>query len=233
MNATPSKPIPGNFASNALQAINPAIPTDLVHLHRGQAFTDSLVIAREFKRKHGNVLRSLDSLIADGTIGPLDFEPTPYLDVQGKKQRVIMLTEAGALIAMPFIGGRHAHVGQARLVRAFIMLREDMMRQQLADWHDVRGKASLGYRVMSSALDEARATQDKNTQGCHYANEAKLVNWAVFGRFGKVERDHLSPTDLALLEAVEIRNALWIAQGRNYAERKADLPAFVQALRLK
>ncbi|VXC60047.1 hypothetical protein BURKHO8Y_240226 [Burkholderia sp. 8Y] len=41
---------------------------DLVHMRDGLPVIDSLVIAREFGRRHDNVLQTLDSLIADGTM---------------------------------------------------------------------------------------------------------------------------------------------------------------------
>src|SRR5260364_241150 len=87
----------------------------LVRLHRGMPVTDSLAIAREFKRLHKNVLATLDSLIADSSISRLDFKPAKYLDTQGKQRRAMELTERGALIAMPFIGGKNSRTGQVRL----------------------------------------------------------------------------------------------------------------------
>jgi Rha family phage regulatory protein len=98
--------------------------TDLVRVTAGAAVTDSLVIAQAFGRAHKNVLSSLDGLISDGTINGLDFKPVQYRDGKGERRRAIELTERGALIAMPFIGGARAREGQVRLVDAFMMLRE-------------------------------------------------------------------------------------------------------------
>ncbi|MFP3709107.1 phage regulatory protein/antirepressor Ant [Paraburkholderia sp. SIMBA_009] len=90
----------------------------------GELVVDSLTIAREFERNHKDVLRALDSLIADGTLNGRNFAPVGYADAKGEQRRMIELTEAGALIAMPFIGGRRAREGQVRLVNAFMALRE-------------------------------------------------------------------------------------------------------------
>jgi len=205
----------------------------IVRLHQGKPVTDSLTIAREFLRPHKNVLQSIDGLIEDSTIGRLEFKPSSYLNEQGKKQRMIELTERGALIAMPFIGGKNSRSGQVRLVDAFLAMREELSRKNSGDWLESRHKASTGYLMMSDALQEVRADEGKTTKGHHYANEAKLVNWVLFGHFESVDRDHLAQSDLMLMEAVEARNAIWIARGRTYEQRKAALPAFLQTIRPK
>jgi Rha family phage regulatory protein len=109
--------------TSALDSVN--INTQLIARRAdGELIVDSLTIAREFDREHKNVLRTLDSLIDDGTVDLLNFEPTSYTDEMNRPQRAIRLTERGALIAMPFIGGRRAREGQVRLVSAFMALRE-------------------------------------------------------------------------------------------------------------
>src|SRR5260363_209215 len=110
----------------------------LVRLHRGMPVTDSLAIAREFKRLHKNVLATLDSLIADSSISRLDFKPAKYLDTQGKQRRAMELTERGALIAMPFIGGKNSRTGQVRLVDAFMQLRQQTVEKHAETWKGIR-----------------------------------------------------------------------------------------------
>jgi Rha family phage regulatory protein len=204
--------------------------TALVHLHNGQPITNSLTIATEFQRAHKNVLQSLDALIAEGAISRLDFKPRDYVDNRGKKQRMIELTERGALIAMPFIGGRNSRAGQVRLVDAFLKMRTERSVGS-ADWSKFRQSASVGYNVMCDALQEVRVEVGKTTTSCHFANEAKLVNWVLFGRFEGVDRDRLEHTELFLLEKLELRNAVWIARGLSYQQRKEALPAYLRSLR--
>jgi Rha family phage regulatory protein len=207
-----------------------ASTNQIVHLHQGNPVTNSLAIAGEFLRSHKNVLQSLDSLIADGTISRLDFKPRDYKDERGKSQRMIELTERGALIAMPFIGGRNSRTGQVRLVTAFMAMRDEL-REHHGTWSDARSKVATRYQMMSDALQEARADAGKSTAAYHYANEAKLVNWVLFGRFEAVSRETLGQAELVLLDKVEARNAIWIARGRSYEERKASLPAYANGLR--
>jgi len=96
----------------------------LLRVCDGVPVVDSLVISREFGRRHDNVLQTLDSLIADDTIDHLDFKAVEYVDAKGQKRRAIELDERGALIAMPFVGGRKSRLGQKRLIDAFLDMRD-------------------------------------------------------------------------------------------------------------
>lgn len=198
----------------------------MVHFRNGLPFTDSLVIAKEFCRRHDNVLQSIDVLIRNAHIGPLDFKGTYYLDQQGKRQRLIELSERGALIAMPFIGGRKAREGQACLVDAFLLARSELQRFHTVDWGISRKNASIGFQAMTDALCDTRTENGKTTCGHHYANEARLINWIMFGRFEAVDRNRLSQHELCVLEAVEVRNAVLITSGKPYEDRKRLLQAY-------
>ena len=207
-----------------------ATSTSLVHLRQGQPCTSSIVIAKEFGRRHGNVLQSLDSLIADGTLNQLEFKSVKYVDDKGETRRLLELSERGALIAMPFIGGRKSRHGQVRLVDAFLAIRSKL-NETIPDWKGERGHVAVSYRIMSDALHEVRADDGKTTQAHHYANEARMLNWVMFDKFESVDRDQLSPADLGLLEMLEARNAIWIARGRTYQERKYALQSYLQVAR--
>ncbi|MFM0663302.1 Rha family transcriptional regulator [Paraburkholderia sediminicola] len=102
----------------------------LVRERDGVIVTDALVIAAEFGRRHDNVMQTLASLIADHTLNLLDSKDIEYVDGRGRKQQSIELTERGALIAMPFVGGRKSREGQARLVDAFLEMRDKLRALQ-------------------------------------------------------------------------------------------------------
>jgi hypothetical protein len=101
------------------------------------------------------------------------------------------------------------------------------------DWTRLRHKAAATYKVMSVALEEGRKELGKETERHHYMNEAKLVNWAVFGSFASVDRDALHPLNLDLLAAAEMKNTLLIAKGYTYDLRKPLLKRFVDEERAR
>jgi Rha family phage regulatory protein len=121
--------------------------TNLIQLESGEAWITSLVIAEEFGRPHKNVLQSLDSLIADGTINGLEIKPVEYVDAKGESRRAYKLNKRAALIAMPFIGGKKSRDGQKRLVDAFLTM-ERHIRQQDAyratlEWQQARASGKV------------------------------------------------------------------------------------------
>ena len=210
-----------------------AVTGAMVHLYQGKPLTDSLTIAREFVRRHDNVLQSLDDLIADGTINRLEFKVVKYTDTKGEQRRMIELTERGALIAMPFIGGKNSRAGQVRLVGAFLSMRDELAVHHSGDWAESRRKVATGFQLVCDTLKEVRADQGKETPPHHYTNEAKLINWVLFGRFEAVDREGMAQADIKLMDQVEARDVFLIARGRTYDERKAALPDYLQSLRAK
>jgi Rha family phage regulatory protein len=121
----------------------------------GEIVTDSVVIAEEFGRRHDNVMERLRSLVADGSINLLDFKEIEYLDGRGRKQPAIELTERGALVAMPFIGGKMSREGQVRLVDAFLAMREQLRAAQ-----DSPAKVSTDpLDMVQMMINQARADQ--------------------------------------------------------------------------
>jgi Rha family phage regulatory protein len=207
-----------------------ATPQNIVHLYKGNPLTDSLIIAREFGRRHDNVLQSLDILIKEGSIGLLQFKESSYINAQGKSHRMIELTERGALTAMPFIGGKKSRQGQARLVDAFLALRDELVAQSVT-WADSRQAVSVSFRAVMEALKETRTDAGKETLACHYTNEARLINLVLFGIADGVDRASLSGADLKALEQVEAKNAYLIARGRSYPERKVALQTLAEKVR--
>jgi Rha family phage regulatory protein len=205
--------------------------TALVHLHGGKPVTDSLTIAREFGRRHDHVLRTFDSLIADSTIDRPNFEEVSYTDAMNREQRMIELDERGALIAMPFVGGRNSRAGQVRLVDAFLAMRAALAARSEPVCFAARREAASHYSILSEMLMIHREAEGKATKPYHYANEARLVNQAFCGVFGPLNRDTLSASELRILTRLEVRDAALIGSGKSYSERKALLTAYAVTLR--
>ncbi|MBN3851465.1 Rha family transcriptional regulator [Paraburkholderia sp. Ac-20342] len=205
--------------------------TSLVCVRGGELVTDSRTIAHEFGRRHDHVLCTLDSLIADGMIDRPNFGEISYTDEMNRQQRMIELDERGALIAMPFIGGRNSRVGQSRLVDSFLAMRRELSARTAPDRLAARRDAATNYALLSEMLALTREAEGKATQGHHYANEARLVNQAFSGVFGPLDRDAMNVSDLRILNRLQVRDAALIGMGKSYDERKSLLTVYAALLR--
>lgn len=91
----------------------------------------------------------------------------------------------------------------------------------------LRQEAAASFRVMSQIVKLARERQGKPISRHHFINEARLVAWALTGQFAPLDRTSLSANDLALLIALEERNAVLVGAQLGYADRKQALDHFV------
>lgn len=98
------------------------------------------------------------------------------------------------------------------------------------DWKKLRHSASSSFKVMNDVLKGTREDVGKDTKGFHYANEAKLVNWAMTGEFKPLDRELLSSNELDTLAKLESRNAVMIARGADRELRKEVLSGMAKSL---
>lgn len=101
------------------------------------------------------------------------------------------------------------------------------------DWKKLRSEATASLKLMTDITKLTRELEGKSTKTHHYTNEVRLVNYAVTGEFKKLDRENLDATELDLLGKLEARNAVLIARGMEYKERKVALEAFVSDWRSK
>lgn len=105
--------------------------------------------------------------------------------------------------------------------------------QKSDDWRTLRHASASTNKVVNAILQHTRADAGKDTQHFHYANEAKLVNWAVCGEFKGLNRDELSESDLDLLAHLEERNAVLLGRGLTREQRQPMLKQYAMDWRMK
>lgn len=87
----------------------------------------------------------------------------------------------------------------------------------------MRHAAKSSNKVQNDVLKLIRQEAGKDTKGFHYANEAKLVNFALKGEYEAIDRDSLSKPELDLLAKLEARNAVLLARGVDRDTRREVL----------
>jgi len=200
-------------------------------------FVATNVIAELFDRPHKNLMRDIERLAETGAVNALSLERITYTDSRGRTQAAYRLSERDALVLMPYLGGKKAAEGQARLVDEFLRMRHEMRRRgnrkadqglQLAS----RDKCAVAT-LMTDCLVDARAALGKETKPNHFCNEHSLCNWVMTGTYGHVNDDGLDRLELRRLTDIRRRNAMLIAKGISYATRKDALRAAFPLLQLE
>lgn len=94
------------------------------------------------------------------------------------------------------------------------------------DWKKLRHEATASYKVLGQILQMTRERLGKTTAPHHFSNEARLVNWALTGQFGKVDRNSLPEGELDLLAKLENLDTVMLGCGMDYDARKRELERF-------
>jgi len=195
---------------------------ELVHINRNkEAVTTSRKLAEHFQKRHDNLLQKISQLKLDDKeiFTALNIKVSHYVDDSGKKNKEFNLNrDAYAFFAMGFTG-KKANKFKIDFIHAF----NDMEK-----WITERVQASVEYKVMSTTLKETRLIDGKETQRFHYANEAKLVNWAITGEFKPLDRATLSLKEIDLLNLLQTKNTVLIAIGMSRDLRKEALKTIVE-----
>jgi len=101
------------------------------------------------------------------------------------------------------------------------------------DWGMQRHACKSSNKVANEILQMVRSEHGKETKPFHYANEAKLVNFALTGKFEPIDRDSLSADDLDLLASLENRNSVLIGRDVDRETRKEVLLQMAAAHRTR
>lgn len=99
------------------------------------------------------------------------------------------------------------------------------------DRRRLRHEAAATYKVMGAILQLTRRAKGKGCQARHFMTEAKLVNWALVGKFQGLDRDDLENDELDLLAKLEELNAVLIGTGAEYEKRKSALHDYAEQWR--
>lgn len=96
------------------------------------------------------------------------------------------------------------------------------------DWKRLRHEATASYKVLSMILQRTREKLGKTCEPHHFSNEARMVNWALTGKFGAIDRNLLSHDDLDLLAKLETLDSVLIGSDSTYADRKSQLQQYAE-----
>ncbi|OOF57656.1 Rha family transcriptional regulator [Rodentibacter genomosp. 2] len=189
------------------------------------AMTDSLKVAQYFGKRHDNLLRIIKDLGCSDEFRLLNFKESSYKNEQNKKQPMYLMTHDGfTLLTMGFTGKKAMQFKEAYITQF----------NKMKDWITTKSKLSHDQHRMNEAIKfhlESTGKQDEHI----YSRENNLVYVVALGASRKKWlkdngyspddeiRDHLTESQLKLIDDLLSENAVMIKLGMNYHERKAKL----------
>ena len=123
------------------------------------------------------------------------------------------------------------------VIKDYQRLKSEFSHQNALDWNVKRLLSKANYRIHTDSIKQnlIPPNVNKKQQGYIYANEADLLNVALFGKTasewrkenpnkkGENIRDYATIEQLLVLSNLENTNALLIEQGLSQAERLVEL----------
>lgn len=155
---------------------------DLVTINENrQPVTTSVKIAEVFGKEHKNVIRTINNIIGDlrnlEDSGRLNFEPSSYINLQGKEQKQYIVTRDGfTLLAMGFTG-KKALEFKIQYIAAFNAM-EQALKSQVPVPLDAK---AIGGIVKNCCAVAVREELEKAATDMIYADKFKQLAKSAAG----------------------------------------------------
>ena len=173
-------------------------------------------MAEKFGKRHKNVIRKLENLVAEDESNRLNFEPVDYVDHKGESRKMYEMDKRSFIILAMRFTGKQALKWQHRFVDAFENMERALLERRNRAWEEARLKGKqVRYELtdeIQSFVEYATAQGSKNSR-MYYLQITKMTNQALFLIGTKAPqnfRDLLDNMQLSFLQAAEFvaRNAL-------------------------
>lgn len=191
---------------------------DLVVVNsKKEAVTSHVVISKGMEVTQDSSLKLIKQYKTDlEEFGRVRFQIVPFETKGGlQRRKEYMLNRDQAMFLITLMRNNPKTVGfKKRLVKQFTSMER---------WINERAQASIEAQLMCETLREVRQLAGKLTQGFHYANEHKLINYAMTGEYSAMDRRELDTNSLKVLTALEMRNAVLIGAGMDRETRRQAL----------
>ncbi|MGR9052898.1 MAG: Rha family transcriptional regulator [Gammaproteobacteria bacterium] len=190
---------------------------DLVFVNsKKEAVTSYTAISDGMGVEHHATLELIKRYRSDlEEFGVISFQMRKPGDQGGRPKKEWMLNRDQAMFLITLMRNNPQTVEfKKRLVKQFTSMER---------WIIERTQASIEAQLMCETLREVRQLAGKLTQGFHYANEHKLINYAMTGEYSAMDRRELDAISLKVLTALEMRNAVLIGAGIDRDTRRQAL----------
>jgi len=185
----------------------------------------SLDVAETFEKSHDHVLRDVRKLDCSNEFRLSNFGESFYVNAQGKKQPMVIMTRDGfTLLVMGYTGSLAMKFKEAYIKQFNAM--ENVLRGKLIE----REKGIAVRQALTKALQQS--TEDERMHGHAYSNYTNCIYKVLFGKsaaqlradygIGKTDnlRDCFSQEDLNAVQYMEHLVSGLVGCGWEYAKIK-------------
>lgn len=141
-----------------LNLIDPHDYDRFVISEKGVPVTTSLIVAKRFKKRHGDVLRAINKLECSENFTERNFAPSEYKDKSGKVNKYFTMTKDGFMFLAMGFTGKEAAKWKERFIEAFNSMSEQIRSNKMDLWKqmqeliakevDSKVRASFGSHLM-------------------------------------------------------------------------------------
>lgn len=96
--------------------------------------TDSLRVAKHFRRAHKSILRAYDRLVCSPEFNRRNFAPVEEMDKKGELRRVIRMTKDGFVFLAMGLHGKEAAAIKERYIEAFNSMADQLQQIGMSLW---------------------------------------------------------------------------------------------------
>lgn len=177
---------------------------DLVYIKNNEAVCDSLQVAERFHKRHADVIRAIDNLIAnDSTQNCVQcFRITSYKDDTGKSNRMYRMNRDGfSVLAMGFTG-KKAMAWKWDYIKAFNQMESFIREKSTQIWIETRKTGKLTRKAETDTIQklvEYAKAQGSQHADMLYMTYSKLANKMA----GVTKRDEATVMQLNNLSLME------------------------------
>lgn len=221
---------------NNCRAERSVVIDDLVYLKNEQAVCDSLQVAEKFGKRHSDVIRAIENLLAnDSTQNCVQcIKPSKYKDASGKYNKKYLLNKDGFVFLAFGFTGKEVDAWKWKYIDAFnrmerLVYEKNTAAYQIADQEE-RITRRAETDVIKEFVEYARA--QGSTHADHYYSNYTRLAYKSVGITDKTTAAGSQLDDLALVEHL-ITHTLrtGMVAGHNYKDIYQDCKNRLEAMR--
>ena len=195
---------------------------ELVYLKKDDAFTDSLIIAESFGKKHSDVLEKIERIISNSAEKSAQcFKKSYYKDTSGKTNPKYYINRDGFTFLVMGFTGKKADAWKWKYIDAFNSMEKIIREKSTSAWIETRQQGKLTRKAETDVLKQLVEYAKK--QGSGHADMLYMTYSKLANKYAGInKRDNATVMQLNNLSLMEhiILNVVQngIATGMHYKD---------------